>query len=455
MGGFMPAQAARPHGITRRCAGDHRPAYPAAGMRALVVSDTHFGAWTGDDLLRHDWALRRLAPYLEDVDELVLLGDLFDFLFATVPDAFAAADPFFDLLAKALPGKRVVWLAGNHDRHIMARELETLTEEMLATGADAETVGPALREQNYFVRFLRRRLPVCEVAVEYPFYRIGDVLCGHGHYLDAHVQGALANRMFTRGLRRVGGVKTRGRELSIADYEAATGPLTELLYTVAQLPSGTAAQQGLMDEVQRIGRLVRAVATPGREAERLAHELADRAKSLVRPGGGLEAATSAPVESAGEASMNLARVLTPDEPVERSLRAFAQVIKNLRLDRHHNHLVFAHTHQPLAAVSTTPLQGELSGDVRFWNTGSWIYEPTLGSLETYERYLRIAWPGTAVLVDTERPEPELVHCLADLNPLGPRAEHLPEGSAQSTYRRARTSGSDFSPMAVARAPEAP
>src|SRR5919198_378219 len=222
-------------------------------VRALVVSDTHFGAWTGDDLLRRDWALQRLAPHLEAVDELVVLGDLFDFLFATVPDAFAAADPFFELIAEKMPGKRFVWLAGNHDRHIMARELETLTEEMLATGEDAQTVGPTLRGRNYSLRFMQRRLPSCEVAIEYPFHRIGDVLCCHGHYLDAHVQGSMANRMFTRGLRRVGGVKTHGRTLTIADYEAATGPLTELLYTVAQLPSGTDAQRSLLGEIQRIG----------------------------------------------------------------------------------------------------------------------------------------------------------------------------------------------------------
>jgi len=42
----------------------------------------------------------------------------------------------------------------------------------------------------------------CEVAVEYPFYRVGDVLCCHGHYLDAHVQGSVANRMFTRDYRK-------------------------------------------------------------------------------------------------------------------------------------------------------------------------------------------------------------------------------------------------------------
>ena len=412
-------------------------------MRALVVSDAHLGTWTGDDLLRHDWALKRLGAYLEEVAELVILGDLFDFLFATVPDAFGAADPFFELIAEKMRGKRVVWVAGNHDRHIMARELETLTEEMLATGEDAQAIGPTLRRRNYFLRFLQRRLPACEVAIDYPFHRIGEVLCCHGHYLDAHVQGSLANRMFTRGLRRVGGVKAHGRALSIADYEAATGPLTELLYTIAQLPSGTAAEQALLEEVQRIGRFVRAVATPGREAERLAHDLADRARSLVRPGGGLEAATSAPVESADDASANLARVLGPDEPVERSLRAYAQVAKNLGLDRHHDKLVFAHTHQPLAGVAAGPLDREPASAVRFWNTGCWIYEPTLGSLASYERYLRIAWPGTAVVVDTERPEPELVHCLADLNPLAQGAEHLPEGSAQSTYRRARASGKAF------------
>jgi hypothetical protein len=272
---------------------------------------------------------------------------------------------------------------------------------------------------------------------------VGDVLCCHGHYLDAHVQGSLANRMLTRGLRRVGGVKTHGGELGIDDYEAATGPLTELLYTLAQLPMGTDAQMGLLKEVRRVGRIVRAMRAPGREAERLAQSLTDRAKSLVRPGGGIEAATSGPLESSAAASTNLARMLGPDEPVERALRAYAQVAKNLGWDRRYDKLVFGHTHQPLAAATALPLEGQSAQPVRFWNTGCWIYEPTLGSLESYERYLRIAWPGTAVLVDTEAAEPQLVHCLADLNPLYPGGERLPEGSAKSTYRRARQAGNTF------------
>jgi hypothetical protein len=144
-----------------------------------------------------------------------------------------------------------------------------------------------------------------------------------------------------------------------------------------------------------------------------------------------------PVETADDASANLARVLSPDMPVERSLRAYAQVAKNLGWDREADKLVFAHTHQPLAGVRALPLEGEPGGDVRFWNTGCWIYEPTLGSLDSYERYLRIAWPGTAVLIDTDRPEPELIGCLADLNPLPPGAEKLSPDAAQAAYRRAR------------------
>ncbi len=60
-------------------------------MRALVISDSHFGAWTGEDLLRHDHELALLAPHLD-------VGDLFDFLFASVGEAVDAADGFLSLL---------------------------------------------------------------------------------------------------------------------------------------------------------------------------------------------------------------------------------------------------------------------------------------------------------------------------------------------------------------------
>jgi hypothetical protein len=50
-------------------------------------------------------------------------------------------------------------------------------------------------------------------------------------------------------------------------------------------------------------------------------------------------------------------------------------------------------------------------------TGSWIYEPDLSSRQAYARYLHYAWPGTAVVIDDEEPQPRLLELLADLNPL--------------------------------------
>jgi hypothetical protein len=47
--------------------------------------------------------------------------------------------------------------------------------------------------------------------------------------------------------------------------------------------------------------------------------------------------------------------------------------------------VFAHTHQPLDGVSTP------EGSVRYWNTGSWIYEPDLSSYDAYVSFC--ATPG--------------------------------------------------------------
>ena len=75
-------------------------------MRALVISDTHFGAWTGRDLLREEFFLERLAPDLEDVDELIFLGDLFDFLFGAVDEAVDAADGLLRLIAEKMAGER-------------------------------------------------------------------------------------------------------------------------------------------------------------------------------------------------------------------------------------------------------------------------------------------------------------------------------------------------------------
>ena len=110
-------------------------------MRALVISDTPFGAWTGRDLLREDFFLERFAPALDGIDEVILLGDLFDFLFGSVADAVDASAGLLALIAARLRGKRFVFLAGNHDHHLVHRDHES----RIARGGAGPRQHPARR----------------------------------------------------------------------------------------------------------------------------------------------------------------------------------------------------------------------------------------------------------------------------------------------------------------------
>jgi UDP-2,3-diacylglucosamine pyrophosphatase LpxH len=401
-------------------------------MRALVISDTHFGAWTGRDLLREEFFLERLAPQLEGIDELIFLGDLFDFLFGSVGEAVDAADGLLRLIAENFAGKRLVFLAGNHDHHLVHRDAENRLEAQLAagrsplvTGEPADAAGPG---PGYFRSFLARRLPGVEVEIAYPTYSFAGVLCTHGHYLDPHARlsGSRGDRLLTRVLWSIasGGPE---QPRTIEDYESTITLLTEWLYVAAQMPHGTHAQQNVFRAVRRAGRAVSTFGLPVRGAKRLAAELREhRAGPADEPLPSVEHFDSvvrdeaerqrreqpAPAAAWPRPAYPAASVISPSDPSEPALEAFAQVVANLDWNKEAEQIIFAHTHQPLACV-----QSSEDSHTRYWNTGSWIYEPDLGSRQAYARYLHHAWPGTAIVIDDEEPEPRLVELLADLNPL--------------------------------------
>jgi hypothetical protein len=327
----------------------------------------------------------------------------------------------------------------------MVRELEESVRLRIAEGVDAEQAGQRARDEDWLRRYLARRLPGVDVEIAYPAHWVGNVLLFHGHYLDAHIEGSLSNRLLTRTIWKVaGGRPTDG--LTIEDYESVIVPLTEMLYAVAQLPRGTAAQQSVYDQIGRLGRLLAVPGAPARGAKRVAGWAADgvravrdrgerRAAADVHPREVMTDATGAPVLSTeGEPDtrpaqtgpgaagsgppgsglgISVIRPAMPSGPTAPAVAAMGQVVRNLGWHRETDTVVFAHTHQPLAGV----MAPGTAGKVRFWNTGSWIYEPGLGSSQSYLSYLRHGWPGTAVLIDTDRHEPELVRMLTDLNPL--------------------------------------
>ena len=364
----------------------------------------------------------------------MFLGDIFDFLFGTVKEAFAAADGLFELRRESLQGKRFVFLAGNHDHHLVTREAQDLLELGIATGRPRAELDDEVRRRQYFRHFLERRLDGVEVEMRYPTYTFGGVLLTHGHYLDPHARraGSIGGRALTRALWAIA---AGGREdpRTEEEYESVITLLTEMLYTIAQLPHGTAAQRSVYGTAQRAGRMLAAAESPLSGARALAQrlrgarvrsggqqvvhdEIAEEVASHYRRALAQEqrrlAGTAAPVDETAR-SYTVARVVRPSDSRDRAVEAFAQVVENLGWARETDRIVFAHTHQPLDGVSA---QTGPPG-VRYWNTGSWIYEPDLSSPDAYARYLRNGWPGTAVILDTDEPEPRMLELMADLNPL--------------------------------------
>jgi Calcineurin-like phosphoesterase len=241
-------------------------------VRALVISDTHFGAWTGEDILRDPETIALLEPALEGVDEVILLGDMFDLMFGSVRDAFQASEGLLELLQGKLQGKRFVFLAGNHDHHFVRREAEVLLALELATGKAPVELRAELRQSDLLRRILESRLPGVEVDIRYPTYTFAGVLCAHGHYLDFHARrsGGAPGRLLARSLWSIA-VGGDDQAPTVDDYEATITLLTAMLYTIAQLPNGTQAQRRAFASFQALERAVRVRTTPARGLEHARH----------------------------------------------------------------------------------------------------------------------------------------------------------------------------------------
>ena len=102
------ARARRPGLLSAAPAGaDGRSVAPVA-MRTLIVSDLHLGSLSGADVLRRPELRAALLEALEDVDRLVLLGDVLELRHGPPREAMAAARPFFEDLGAALAGRELV-----------------------------------------------------------------------------------------------------------------------------------------------------------------------------------------------------------------------------------------------------------------------------------------------------------------------------------------------------------
>ncbi len=370
-------------------------------MKALVISDTHFGTWQGNDLLRHEFALEALAPHMQGTDEVVLLGDIFELCFQNLEKALEASVPFLDFLKQHLQGGKVVFVPGNHDHHIVTRSLEDMVELKMATGKSDEELRQINRRHSFIQPFLERHLKGVEVDLTYPSYNCNGVLCTHGHYMDIHWERSLPYKILSRASWRLSGSR-QGDKLTMSDYEALTTPMHEFYYQIAQQPKGISAQVALWSQLLSFGRFFQVGQKAG----------AGTSKALQWATGQITHAIKGkkhlPADSPAVAADTLGA------PEEKIIHAFKHVATNLGWLDQADAVVFGHTHQPMDGIQVN------DDPTRYYNSGSWFYDTKESNNELY---LERAWPGTIVEIN-DSGEVHLKKVLETFNPLM-MEEYLP------------------------------
>jgi hypothetical protein len=327
--------------------------------RTLVVSDLHLGGRLDRDVLRRPETLDALLAALDDVERLVLLGDVVELLERRPPQALEAAEPVLRRLGSGLGTEReVIVVPGNHDAELIRPWLR-------ARGVPPALDAPVPLDATPALASVASWLSPARVHVSYPGVWLGEaVWATHGHYLDRHLLPESAYGV-ARGL--LGRLPADGA--APVDYERAGGPsLTRLEGLLARwLPRPLALAFDDLTEVMR------AATMPGIPQRLLSRRMAPLTARLL--------------------GTQMRRASIP---------ALARVVHRLGADA--DWVVFGHVHRcgPLAGDDLEEWRGP-GGRPRVLNTGSWVYEPLLVHRASPPHPY---WPGGAVLLeDGHDPQP--------------------------------------------------
>ena len=149
-------------------------------MASLIISDTHFGL---DSSTLHkpekvDQLMGEIWQFEGGCDEVVLLGDIFDFWRVRPENAVRGSLPLLRRLSQE--DLKIRYVVGNHDHHLVVQKQEAEFMERAARGDLFPIYSPALRWRRTF----------CGLNIEmlYPFFRTCSCqrtfLFTHGHHLD-------------------------------------------------------------------------------------------------------------------------------------------------------------------------------------------------------------------------------------------------------------------------------
>jgi hypothetical protein len=387
-------------------------------MRTLILSDLHLGSITRSDLLRREELREPLLRAIADVDRVVLLGDVLELRHGPPREALAAAQPFFEQLGRALAGRELVLVAGNHDH--------ALIEPWLALRAELPNPVPLGLQQliepadaSPMVKRLADWAAPARVRFAYPGLWVRpDVYAMHGHYLDCHLTVPTIERLSVGAMSRLLG-RPAQRFDCVADYESVTAPMYAWRHAVARESRTGDALNGIAtvhawrvlgggeddDDARLNGRPPR-----GRGLGVLRSALAAqlRRRAIVH---GVPLAVAA-LNRAGLGPLR--SEVSSAELRGAGLRAMGEVTSRLGLGD--AYVVFGHTHRsgPLpgddaSEWSRGPAVAGEGSAARLVNAGSWTYDSIFLTGTPGESPY---WPGNCVRVDDSGP-PVLERLLLD------------------------------------------
>jgi predicted phosphodiesterase len=377
-------------------------------LRTLVISDLHLGAASSADVLRFAGPRAALIDALQDVDRLVLLGDVLELRHGPRRDALSAARPFFEELGLVLAGREIVVLAGNHDHALVESWLRRRDEALAPEPLGLEQLIPS-QEASSMLATLASWAAPARVSGAYPgLWLRHDVYATHGHYLDCHLTVPTMERLGIGMTARVLGRPT-DEFVSVGDYEAVTGPVFAWVDAVArQAPTGETLNG---QSTVRVWRALAGTTGKGTDGSKSA-KIDANGGGGIRDGLAVLAALApevrrrllvgafpiaiAALNRAGIGSFN-ADISTP-ELRRAGLRAMGEVAARLGLGD--AHVIFGHTHRAGPLVGDIGAEWRGPGGARLLNAGCWTYDSYFVTDTPGESPY---WPGGAVLVGDDGP----------------------------------------------------
>jgi UDP-2,3-diacylglucosamine pyrophosphatase LpxH len=234
------------------------PLPEAVADRLVVVSDTHFGndygaLGTADNRKRLTEGLRELG----DIDELVLLGDIFDFWTTSFSDALEQARELVGALLKLENVGRIIYIPGNHDHHVVRLYYEEEVMKRLRAGdlEPPELTIPLVADCPA-LEPLRPNGAKVPVFMTYPWHQVAvrgrTALLTHGHLLG----------FFERSLWRPRGrflnafLLKRNPSVGLDDMETFLSPYYEMVAMSTAVPGVVDGRYRFYRTVSRTAKLL-------------------------------------------------------------------------------------------------------------------------------------------------------------------------------------------------------